>query len=77
MLYEEIVTTYYTSHYPPEEVRFRRRTTIASPTAGPDTGTLTYVDDTATPGTLYRYRVRAENLAGSSTWFNVAQITAL
>ena len=51
--------------------------TIASPAANPGTGTVTYIDTTVTPGTVYRYRVRAVNLAGNSAWSNVAQITAI
>ena len=51
--------------------------TIASPAADPGTGTVTYIDTTVTPGTIYRYRVRAVNLAGASAWSNTVPITAI
>ncbi|MBT0892722.1 multicopper oxidase domain-containing protein [Geobacter hydrogenophilus] len=48
---------------------------VATAPARASTGTVTYVDTTAAPGTTYGYRVAAANLAGQSAYSNTATVT--
>lgn len=50
---------------------------VGSPTANGGTGIAGFTDTTVVPGTSYRYRVKAVNIAGSSAWSNTTAAIAV